>query len=184
MSRVPLVCDDHFDPIVELAAAFLKARGAELPDLYRLLANTPDLLKGWMDMMWPLRDAKWIPTALREILIMDIALLQGARYDWCRHWPTALSAGIAEEKLLALRKWRQSELFDGKERAALEFAEGVFFNGRVPNEIYENFSKYFTAPEIVAIGVTAALYSGIVRFTQAFELGPEPSHEAFGEMLR
>ena len=182
MSRLPLLKDDQLDPIANAAAADLRARGAEFPDIYRLLANAPDLLKVWMNIVWPLRDSQWASFALRETLIMYTALLLDSKYEWAHHWPTAVKAGVIEQKLRDLPNWRTSDLFDPKERAALEFSDCLIHTGKIPDQVHSELEKYFTVPEIVHIGLTVSVYICIARFASAFELEPEPAFQSIEQM--
>ena len=66
--RVPLVGDDTDDERV--AAVFAKGHdlSGRSPTLYRMLANSPELLEAWIAFAWPLRSDSRTPRALRSVI--------------------------------------------------------------------------------------------------------------------
>jgi AhpD family alkylhydroperoxidase len=55
------------------------------------------------------------------------------------HWKDARAAGETEEGLYSLDAWRESPLYDARERAALELIEAVTLvaEGHVPDELWD-----------------------------------------------
>ena len=65
--------------------------------LYRLLGNSPAMLEAWVGLAWPLRSKPTTSRALRELLIMQLAVLTKAGFEWQAHWPAAVKAGEAPD---------------------------------------------------------------------------------------
>ena len=66
------------------------------------------------------------------------------------HAARGLQAGASEEKIRQLGKFRASELFDERERAALELAERMTISGqRVDDELFARVRKHFSEDEAV-----------------------------------
>ena len=90
MARLELVSPDIDDPILNPIFDKFRDAGHEPPDLYRVLANAPAMLKAWVDLAWPLRLEATTSRALRELIIMRVAVLTDAAFEWEAHWPAAL----------------------------------------------------------------------------------------------
>ena len=72
--------------------------------------------------------------ALRSLVTVRVSQL-----NWCRFCVDINSAtlpkrGIRPEKVQALSMWRDSDLFDERERAALDYAEAVTLSDRQVDE--------------------------------------------------
>src|SRR5688572_33468559 len=134
MQRVPLA---DFEPQ-------LKQRLEELwgtpPNLYKALANHPQLVAAWTEFSKTLRHDTRTPRALRELVILRGAQLMRSEYEWAQHVRMARHAGVTEAKIVGLAGWRTSAQFDAKEKAALLLAEAVT-DGRVSDEIYREVTQ-------------------------------------------
>ena len=77
MARLEMTAEHPED--LALAELFdgARSKGGDLPNLYRVIGASPDMLKAWIDFAWSLRlDAK-TPRGLRELMIMRGAQLSG-----------------------------------------------------------------------------------------------------------
>jgi len=176
MTRISLLADDDATPEARAIFDDMRARGAKIPDLYRLLAHAPDLFKAWTGIAWPLRNATYTERGLRELLIMRVAILTAAEYEWVHHWELALAAGVSEAKLHALARWRTSDLFDGVERDALAFVDALVGSGKVPDAIYDALAAHFDAAQMIHLALTISFYGCVSKMASAFELDLEPAY--------
>lgn len=164
------------DPALAEMFDAVRARGIPLPNLYRVLGASPDMLKAWLDFAWSLRlDAK-TPRGLRELMIMRGALLSGVAYEWAHHWPMALAAGVSEEKLLALRDWRQSPLFSEAERAALQATDEITTGPGASDETIARLKEHFSSSEIVEMTLTASFYVCVSRLLKSLDVDVEEEY--------
>lgn len=62
------------------------------------------------------------------------------------------------EKIAALADWRESDLFSGRERLALEYAERMTITGEtVDDELFARIQAEFSEPEIVELTAGIAM---------------------------
>jgi alkylhydroperoxidase family enzyme len=167
MQRVPLA---DFEPA-------LKKRLEELwgtaPNLYRALANHPNLVAAWTEFANTLRSGTRTPRALRELVILRGAQLSGSQYEWAHHLRMARKAGVREAQIAALDAWATSPDFDPREKAALALAEAVT-RGRVGDEVYREAAKHFDHHDFVELAVTAGFYAMVARVLDAMGVQLEP----------
>lgn len=176
MTRIALITDEEAAPAARAIFDEMTGRGAKIPDLYRLLAHAPDLFEAWTRIAWPLRNAKHTERGLRELLIMRVAILTRAEYEWAHHWGLAVAAGVEEQKLHALAAWRESDLFDETERRALAFADALVEGGDVPPDIYAALSAHFEPAQVIHLALTISFYVCVSHMASAFELSLEPAY--------
>ena len=82
-------------PLVDRIVA---ERGAVL-HLYQMLLHSPPIASGWLNYLTAIRQQSTLPGGLRELVIMRIAVLNGAPYEAEQHAPIALREGISQTQL-------------------------------------------------------------------------------------
>jgi len=183
MARLEMTSETPEDPVLAELFDGARARGGELPNLYRVLGASPDMLKAWLDFAWSLRlDAK-SPRGLRELVIMRGAHLSGVAYEWAHHWPMALKAGVTEEKLNALRDWRSSDLYSSQERSVLQMADEISKGPGASDVTIEELKAHFSPPEIVELTLTASFYVCGSRLLTSLDVDVEPDYAALAKTL-
>jgi len=155
-------------PLAELPPGIAVPAGGPL-NLYRALANQPDILAAWREFASTLREKCTLPRDLRELLIVRLAQLFGSEYERVHHLAMASAAGVPEAKLEDLARWRSSEDFSGAERAALAFGEALF-DGEIPDAVAAEAARIFSAAELVELSVTAGFYSMVPRVLDALQV--------------
>jgi 4-carboxymuconolactone decarboxylase len=159
-------------PLVEIPAV-IEARLAELGgkpvNLYRALANNPDLLAAWIEFAWSIRQKPATPRRLRELMIVRGAALMDCQYELSHHRLMARRSGVSDAELAALDGWRESSFFAAEERAALAFMEAMV-EGSVPDPVSAELALHFDPSERVELALTAGLYCMVPRVLDALRV--------------
>jgi 4-carboxymuconolactone decarboxylase len=148
----------------------VEERGGRVNNLYRCLGNQPRLLESWTDFAWTLRAECATPRTLRELLILRAAQLTASRYLWEDHVRFGRDAGLGDEQVGELSRWRSSARFDERERAALEFAERLVLEGRVSDEVLVALERHFAAHQVVELTLTVGFYTMVPRVIDALRV--------------
>jgi AhpD family alkylhydroperoxidase len=76
---------------------------------------------------------------LHHLMSLRASQINGCAFCIDMHWKDARAAGESEERLYALDAWRESPLYDERERAALELCEAItrISEGHVPDAVWE-----------------------------------------------
>jgi len=176
MPRVPLA---EFEPA-------LKKRLEDLwgtpPNLYKQLANHPKVVEAWNEFARTLRHESRTPRALRELMILRGAQLMRSEYEWAQHLKMARKAGVAEAQIRELSSWKESGLFDAREKAALALAEAVT-QGHVGDEVYAEAMRHFDHRDYVELACTAAFYAMVGRMLDAMHVQLEPDFGDYSPKL-
>jgi AhpD family alkylhydroperoxidase len=173
MARVPYV-DDHTNPELKPVADRIRAqRGGKVLNLYRVLLNNPKLADAWLQLFTVIRQQCDLPARYRELVIMAIAVINGAEYEYRHHAPIALKAGLTQAQLDALPRWRQSSVFDAVDRAVLAYAECMTREIQVPDAVFEAVAQHFKPRETVELTATIAGYNLVSRVLEALKVDHE-----------
>lgn len=139
--------------------------------LYQMLLHSPPLAEGWLHHLTNVRQKLDLPGDLRELVIMQIAHLNGAPYEAQQHAPIALREGLTQPQLDALPGWaRQAVLYSPVQRAALELADTMTRTIDVPaTQIAELRALLGERQTVELVGVVAT-YNMVSRFLQALHI--------------
>ena len=176
LPRIDLLPQTPANP--ELAAMFaeVRARGVEVPNLYRVMGHAPAMLRAWLDFAWPLRLDPKTPRAVRELLILRGAQRSRVDYEWVHHVPMALAAGVPQAKIDALAGWPDSTLFDAAERAVLRLADEVADGPGASAGCVEEIQRHFAESQVVELVLTASFYVCVGRFLRSMDVELEDKY--------
>ena len=168
MARIPYadLSDPEAGPLVSRIVA---ERGAVL-HLYQMLLQSPPVASGWLNHLTGIRQKTTLSGALREMIIMRVAVLNGAPYEADQHAPIALREGMTQAQLDALDDWQASDLFDETERAVLAYTDAMTRDVQVRDEIFEAIQARFEPRQIVEVTATIATYNMVSRFLEALQI--------------
>lgn len=180
MMRLDPVAADVDDPILNPVFDVFRNADREVPMLYRLLGNSPAMLEAWVGLAWPLRSKPNTSRALRELLIMQLAVLTGASFEWQAHWPAALKAGVTRAQLAALGNWSNSDLFDAASKVALRCGAEMHAHGGASAEAVAELRGHFSDGECIELLLTCAFYSCVSRMLHSIgvEADAQPDESA------
>jgi AhpD family alkylhydroperoxidase len=109
--------------------------------------------------------------ALRSLITVRVSQI-----NWCRfcvdiNSATLLRRGGTSGKVEALEKWRDSELFDGRERAALDYAEAMTQSDRqVDDAVFAGLRQHFDDDAIIELTALIAFQNLSSKFNSALDV--------------
>lgn len=132
-------------------------------------AAAPDVVKAMMALDDSAK-SMIIPLALRELVKMRCSQINGCAYCLDIHAPAARAAGISQQKLDVLAAWRESPIFDDRERAALGWAEALtrIEATGVPDADYEALAAVFDGREQTELTMVTTTINAWNRFAVGF----------------
>ena len=171
MARIPYADTERPD-IAPLAARIKAERGGKLLNLYRMLLHSPPVAEGWLAFLTAIRQKSGLAARVRELVIMRIAVLNAAEYEFQAHLPFARAERVSEAQIQALRTG-DTAIFDERERAALAYADAMTRAIRVPDDVFAAVRRTFDDREIVELTATVGAYNLVSRFLEALQVDHE-----------
>jgi AhpD family alkylhydroperoxidase len=168
MARIPYadLNNPEAKPLVERIVA---ERGGVL-HLYQMLLHSPPVASGWLNYLTAVRQQSTLSGALRELVIMRIAILNGAPYEAEQHAPIALKEGVTQAQLDELATWQDSTLFDAIQRAVLGYTDAMTRDIHVSPEIFAAVKAVMTDRLLVELTATVGAYNMVSRFLEALQI--------------
>lgn len=176
MTRLPMVEADSRDPVLQPVFERLEKRWGVVLNLYRVLGWSPPLVKAWGAFAWSLRFDLGVSRRLRELMVVRIAEVLSARYEYEHHVHMALDEGISAEQMAALSGWQGSALFGDRERLVLQLAEELASGPGASAATMKALQGRFSESDIMELLVTGAYYCAVARVVNSLDLDLEPGH--------
>jgi alkylhydroperoxidase family enzyme len=126
--------------------------------VYRTLLRHPILAVAVNHLLTTLLFAgNKLDVRLRELLIMRIGWVTGAKYEWTQHWRFAERVGLPSEDVLAVRDWRSSARLSAADRAVLAAVDDTLEKGKISDLVRKECAQHVGTAEqllemVVAIG--------------------------------
>jgi len=94
-----------------------------------------------------------VDARLREIVQIHASQLNGCAFCVRVHVDRAVAAGLDADVIAQIAAWRESGVFDERERAALELTEAFTFihEDGVPDDVYDHVGGILSEAEYVAL---------------------------------
>ena len=174
MARLDHVNEDSPGIDAELLRSIQARRGGALLNLDRQLLHSAPLARGWNALMGAIRGHTQLDGALRELVILRVAVLNRAPYEFAQHAPVALAEGLSQAQVDAVAGWQASLLFDARARDVLAYADAMTLQVQVPEALFDAVRRHLDERELVELTGTVAAYNMVSRFLEALQIDIEP----------
>jgi alkylhydroperoxidase family enzyme len=156
-------------------------------NIFRMWANAATCFVPGIRFGGAILSKQKLNPALRELIILLVARMEGGTYEWVQHVPIAKTAGCRDDQIAALEKFRLDDAaFDVKERALLRFSREVIRNVKASEAAVAEMSKHFSPQEMVEAILTCGFYMTMARMTETarVEVDAPPNSAPVVEMER
>ncbi len=144
-------------------------------NIFRMMAHAETLVKPVVKLGGAILSKQELGAKERELLILQVAQLEGGAYEWNQHDPIAIGVGVPRAQIDAIANGDiNSDAFNTAEQALLAFSREVTENVRVPDAIFKAVHAHFSDREIVEIIFTIGFYMMAARLTEATETDIDP----------
>jgi alkylhydroperoxidase family enzyme len=167
--RVPLVVAGTRPELKELETRIIQERGRISP-LYQVLLNSAPLAQGWESLLTAVRNRSSVPADLRELIILRVAVLNKASFEFEAHLPHALKAGVMQDKIDDIQLAQLSDRFSPEEKLLLTMTDHMTRDIEVPAALMAEVTQKYAPATVVELVATVAAYNMVSRFLVALNI--------------
>ncbi len=181
MARIAGVAPGQAGPVVKLVYRFMRrgtqrmtgrapARGSGIEPL-EIWAHRPKMMSGMGKFQQAVRKGDAVDERLKNLVELKGAQMIGC--EWCVDLGSQIcrNSGFSDAELLALPRYRDSDLFTEREKLALDYAVGVM---RTPvdvgDELFARLQEHFSDAQLVELTALLTVVN-LDRFNAAFGIG-------------
>lgn len=173
MSNVRVTPWQDNDPVPADLLAAMQARrpGGELIGIDRVLLKSFPLATGWNALLGRVRANFSLELIYLELIMLRVAVLNNAEFEWGVHYPVYLNAGGTEEKALTLKQAEpERSLFNEHEWTLLTLTDQSTKKVDVDSKVIESLKILFGETKTVEAVATVAAYNMVSRFLVALDI--------------
>lgn len=149
----------------------IQAQRGRVSALYGTLLHSPPIADGWLHFLTAVRRESSLQPALREMVILRVAVLNGAPYEFEAHRHHAEQAGLTAVQIDALASGAVEDRFDATAMAVIAYTDAMTRNVDVPDPVYAAVRAAFNDRELVELTATVGAYNLVSRFLVALRVG-------------
>lgn len=177
MARIPYA--DLNRPEIQPLVERIKAERGDVLHLYRMLMHSEPVASGWLNYLTAIRHKCTLSGALRELVIMRVAQVNGAPYEADQHRPIALKEGVSQAQLDALADWQNHvEVFDPVQRDVLAYTDAMTRDVHVSDDVAAAVRQHFDHEQLVELTATIGAYNMVSRFLEAMQIHSDDKPDA------
>jgi 4-carboxymuconolactone decarboxylase len=146
------------------------ARGSGIEPV-EIWARQPKMMSGMGKFQQAVRKGKSVDERLKYLVELKGAQVIGCEFCVDLGSQICRNSGFSDEELLALPRYRQSELFTEREKLALDYTVGVMRTPvEVTDELFARVQEHFSDEQIVEVTALLTVVN-LDRFNAAFGIG-------------
>jgi alkylhydroperoxidase family enzyme len=181
MARIQGVSHEDAGPMVRLVYRFMRrgmkkltgreaARGSGIEPI-EIWAYQPKMMSGMGKFQQAVRKGNSVDERLKFLVELKGAQMIGCEYCVDLGSQICRNSGFSDDELLALPRYRDSELFTEREKRALDYTVAVMRTPvEVTDELFARVKEHFTDEQLVEITALLTLVN-LDRFNAAFGVG-------------
>jgi alkylhydroperoxidase family enzyme len=181
MARIQGVAPQQAGPMVKLVYRFMRrgmkkltgrepARGSGIEPV-EVWAHQPKMMSGMGKFQQAVRKGKTVDERLKNLVELKGAQMIGCEFCVELGSQICRNSGFSDDELLALPRYRQSELFTEREKLALDYTVGVMRTPvEVTDELFARMKEHFSDEQLVEITALLTVVN-LDRFNAAFGIG-------------
>ena len=181
MARIEGVSKDQAGPVVKLVYRFMArgmtkmtgrdpARGSGIEPV-EIWAHRPKMMTAMGKFAGAARKGESVDERIRYLIELKGSQMIGCEYCVDLGSQICRNSGFSDEELLAVPRYRESDLFTEREKLALDYTVAIMSTPvAVTDELFARMKEHFTDEQLV--DMTALLTAvNLNRFNAAFAIG-------------
>jgi len=181
MARITGVPEDKAGPMMKLMYSFMRrgmtkmtgrepARNSGIEPVY-VWAVRPMMMMGMGFFNGAVRSGKALDERLKNLVEIKASQMIGCEYCVDLGSQICRNSGFSDAELLAVPRYRSSDLFTEREKTALDYTVGVMRTPvEVSDELFARMKQHFTDKQLVELTALLTVIN-LDRFNAAFGIG-------------
>ena len=139
-------------------------------NIFRMLPWAETAVEHWHRLGNAILQKSKLDPLLREMAILRVGHLCRAAYEVHQHERIAARAGMAPEKIAALREGPDAPVFDAVESLVIRFTDEVVRNVKASDPTFQALAARLSNRELCELVLTIGYYQMTCAFLENFEI--------------
>lgn len=155
------------------------SRFDELLNIFKTLANHPDLMRRWLVFANHVLGKSTLPFRERELLILRIGYLCRAGYEWGQHVLIAQAGGVSDEDIRRVKEGPDAPGFSDLDRLLMRATDELHEDAHVSDATWQALSEHFDTKQMMDIVFTVGQYNLVSMALNSFGVQPDEGLPTF-----
>ena len=169
MARIGYVEKENAPDNVKAVYDQLESAFGVVPNVIKGMANSPELLMGFMPYLGATLGPSKVDNATKELAILTTTKLNGCAYCTAHHTGAGKRAGLTDEKIDAVPD-ENSTALDDREKAVVRFSKELAQNVAASQESLDELRKHFDDAQIAELTLVNGTFHVLTRFADTFKV--------------
>lgn len=170
--RIPALGEEEWD---EKAQALLEpfAKRGSVANIFRTLANHPDLARRWMVFGNHVLGKSTLPVRERELVILRIGYLCRSGYEWGQHVAISRAAGMTDDEIRSAKTGAQTPGLSELDRLLFQATDELHEDAHLSDATWEGLSRHLSTQQLMDLVFTVGQYNLVSMALNSFGVQAE-----------
>lgn len=176
--RIPALDESEWD---DEARALLEplSRDGDPLNIFKTLANHPDLMRRWMVFATHVLGKSSLPARERELVILRIGWLCRAGYEWGQHVLIGRDCGLEDDEIRAIGVGPDAPSWSPVDAALLRATDELHADAHVSDATWATLSEHFDQRQLMDLVFTIGQYNLVSMALNSFGVQADPDLPGF-----
>ena len=133
-----------------------------------LLAHHPELTRSYHVFVGYLLNGSTLTPRQRELVILRVAHVRGAEYEWTQHVVQGLDAGLTDDEVRAVRRDPADGGWSAEEAGLLAAVDELIADGTISDATWQLLAAGMNEQQLLDMVFTAGAYEMLAMVMQSF----------------
>ncbi len=177
---IPLPMSEWGDKEKEALSVFVKPGGKSVQggdknkskdmSALAIFLNHPTLAKAIFPLTRHLLYDCLLSARDRELLVLRVAWLREAHYEWAQHVIIAQNCGVTDEEILRVGQGEEASDWSARDKLLMAAVEELFDGARISDTTWDGLGEYYSEQELMEVVVTVGAYDLMAMAFNSFGL--------------
>ena len=148
-------------------------------NVHRALASYPAWLRAWFPFRNHVVHGTSLSSRQYELVVLRVATLTDAAYEWEHHVVTAKAAGLADKEIERVRGGGDAAGWSRDEAALLRAVDECIADRRIGESTLAALGESFSPEQVLDIIATVTVYHAMAIVTRSFEIPIDEDKPSF-----
>ena len=151
-------------------------------NIFATIARHPALMRRWLPFGGKLLQAGTLAARDRELVILRVAWLCRAAYEWAQHVSIARGAGLTDEEILRVPGGPDVPGWSDDDRTLLHAVDELLADHCITDDTWRVLASRYTEQQLIELPMLAGHYALLAGGLNSWGVRPESGGPALGQV--
>jgi alkylhydroperoxidase family enzyme len=157
--RVQPLEESQWSDAVKNTLREIKVGQGEVPNIFKTLANHPDLMRRWLVFGNHVLFKSTVPARERELVILRIGWLCEAEYEWAQHVRIGKQCGLTDDEIHRIKIGPTAKGWNEQDTLLLRATDELHKDAFISEATWQGLNKHYSVQQLMDIVFAVGQYN-------------------------